>query len=139
MVISAGHIIVVVIVVVVFFFGFLFYLPVPQQAPVVLETKSSKSTVIVIRWRQNHSFPTLGNMIVYKEANKKFKTSTMKSVPHNTSEAVLEDLKKFTNYTIRVFAFSSKGNGVPSDAVTVRTQEDGKFRKIGLWGTLTFL
>ena len=70
MVISAGHIIVVVIVVVVFFFGFLFYLPVPQQAPVVLETKSSKSTVIVIRWRQNHSFPTLGNMIVYKEANR---------------------------------------------------------------------
>ncbi|CAH3162903.1 unnamed protein product [Pocillopora meandrina] len=97
---------------------------VPQQAPVDLEAKSSKSTSIVIKWRQNHSFPTLGNMIVYKEANKKFKTNTMKSVPLSTSEAMVEDLKKFTNYTIRVFAFSSNGNGVPSDAVTVRTQED---------------
>ena len=111
---------------------FFFSLPVPQKAPVDLETKSSKSTSIVIKWRQNHSDQTLGNMIVYKEANKKFNANTMKSVPLNTSEAILEDLKKFTNYTIRVFAFSSKGNGVPSDAVTVRTHEDGKFRKIGL-------
>ena len=98
----------------------------------VLETTSTKSTSIVIKWRQNHSDPTLGNMIVYKEANKKFKSNTMKSVPLDASEAILEDLKKFTNYTIRVFAFSSKGNGVPSDAVNVRTQEDGKFRKIRL-------
>ena len=71
-------------------------------------------------------------MIVYKEAKKKFKTNTTKSVPLNASEAMLEDLKKFTNYTIRVFAFSSKGNGVPSVAFTVRTQEDGKLRKIRL-------
>ena len=118
---------------------FLFSLPVPQQAPVDLKAKSSKSTSIVIKWRQNHSFPTLGNMIVYKEANKMFKTNTTKSVPLNASEAMLEDLKKFTNYTIRVFAFSSNGNGVPSDAVTVRTQEDGKFRRIRLLSTLTFL
>nr|XP_058971271.1 uncharacterized protein LOC131797634 [Pocillopora verrucosa] len=97
---------------------------VPKRAPVVLETNSTKSTSIVIKWRQNHSNPTLGNMIVYKEANEKFKTNTMKSVPLDASEAILEDLKKFTNYTIRVFAFSSKGNGVPSDAVNVRTQED---------------
>ena len=121
MFISPGHIILV-----------FFSLPVPQKAPVDLETKSSKSTSIVIKWRQNHSDQTLGNMIVYKEANKKFTTNTTKSVPLDTSEAMLEDLKKFTNYTIRVFAFSSKGNGVPSDAVTVRTHEDGKFRKIEL-------
>ena len=97
-----------------------------------MEPKSSKSTSIVIKLSKNHSDQTLGNMIVYKEANKKFKANTMKSVPLNTSEAILEDLKKFTNYTIRVFAFSSKGNGVPSVAFTVRTQEDGKLRKIRL-------
>ena len=98
----------------------------------VLESKSSKSTSIVIKWSKNHSDQTLGHMIVYKEANKKFTTYTTKSVPLDTSDAMLEDLKKFTNYTIRVFAFSSKGNGVPSVAFTVRTQEDGKLRKIRL-------
>ena len=51
----------------------------------------------------------------------------MKSLPPNPSEAVLEDLNKFTNYTIRVYAFTSSGNGVSSKAVSVSTQEDGKF------------
>ena len=51
----------------------------------------------------------------------------MKSVSPTPPEAVLEDLKKFTNYTIRVYAFTRNGNGVPSEAAHVRTQEDGKF------------
>ena len=50
----------------------------------------------------------------------------MKSVSPTPPEAVLEDLKKFTNYTIRVYAFTSNGNGVASEAVQIRTQEDGK-------------
>ena len=50
----------------------------------------------------------------------------MKSLSPNPSEAVLEDLNKFTNYTIRVYAFTSSGNGVSSKAVSVSTQEDGE-------------
>lgn len=50
----------------------------------------------------------------------------MKSVPPTPTEAVLEDLKVFTNYTIRVYAFTENGNGVPSEAVSLRTQEDGR-------------
>ena len=42
-------------------------------------------------------------------------------------EAVVEDLEKFTDYIIRIYAFTSNGNGIPSQAVAVRTQEDGKF------------
>ena len=51
----------------------------------------------------------------------------MKSLPPNPSEAALEDLKKFTNYTIRVYAFTGSGNGVSSKAVSLSTQEDGEF------------
>ena len=51
----------------------------------------------------------------------------MKSLPPNPSEAALEDLNKFTNYTIRVYAFTSSGNGVSSKAVSLSTQEDGEF------------
>ncbi|XP_022801150.1 uncharacterized protein LOC111338870 isoform X2 [Stylophora pistillata] len=97
---------------------------VPQQAPEIVEANSTKSTSIDIKWMQRSSAPFLGNMIVYKETGKKFKTNTIKSVPATEPGAVLEDLKKFTNYTIRVFTFTNEGNGVPSDDVTVRTQED---------------
>lgn len=50
----------------------------------------------------------------------------MKSVLPTPRETTLEGLEKFTDYTIRVFAFTSKGNGVPSQPVLLRTQEDGK-------------
>lgn len=50
----------------------------------------------------------------------------MKSVAPVPREAILEDLKKFTNYTMRVYAFTKNGNGVPSEAISLRTQEDGK-------------
>ena len=41
-------------------------------------------------------------------------------------EAVVDDLEKFTDYIIRIYAFTSNGNGIPSQAVAVQTQEDGK-------------
>lgn len=50
----------------------------------------------------------------------------LKSVAPTPLEAILEDLKKFTNYTIRVYAFTSNGNGISSEPVSLRTQEDGK-------------
>ena len=63
---------------------------------------------------------------MYKEIDKKFHVNAMKSVAPVPREAIVEELKKFTNYTIRVYAFTINGNGVPSDATSVRTQEDGE-------------
>ena len=50
----------------------------------------------------------------------------MKSVPQTPRETELEDLQKFTEYTIRVYAFTRYGNGVASQPIVLRTQEDGK-------------
>lgn len=50
----------------------------------------------------------------------------LKSVAPTPRETVLENLKKFTNYTIRVYAFTSNGNGISSEPVSLKTQEDGK-------------
>ncbi|XP_022801143.1 contactin-3-like [Stylophora pistillata] len=98
---------------------------VPQEAPRILEAKSTTSTSINLTWTNVSEHSSLkGYLIVYKEVGKKFHTNTMKSVVPNQSNTVLEDLKMFKNYSIRVFAFTSSGNGVPSDAVNVRTQED---------------
>ena len=49
----------------------------------------------------------------------------MKSVLPTPLETTLEELEKFSDYTIRVFAFTSNGNGIPSEPVSLKTQEDG--------------
>ncbi|XP_078343113.1 uncharacterized protein LOC144628876 isoform X2 [Oculina patagonica] len=98
---------------------------VPNEAPVILEAESTTSTSIDLKWSEvNDSMPILGYVIIYKEINKIFQADIMKSVEPLPREAVLEDLKKFTNYTIRVYAFTANGNGVPSEAASLRTQED---------------
>lgn len=100
----------------------------PNEAPVVLKAESTTSTSIDLKWSNvTDSLPILGYVIVYKEVDKKFQENIMKSVAPTPTEAVLEDLKKFTYYTIRVYAFTANGNGVSSEAVSLRTQEDSKF------------
>ena len=67
---------------------------------------------------------------MYKESNQKFQGHLLKSVPPTPLAATLENLEKFTCYTIRVFAFTNNGNGVSSEPVTLETQEDGKLSLI---------
>ena len=112
-----------------------YFLVVPNEAPVILESNSTTSATIKLKWsevKQLNSAPLLGYVIVYKEFNKKFHVNAMKSVAPVPREAMLEDLKKFTKYTIRVYAFTRNGNGVPSDAISLRTQEDGKSTSLSL-------
>ena len=116
------------------------YLAVPNEPPVILESISPTSTTIRLKWsevKHLNSAPLLGYVIVYKEIDKKFHVNAMKSVAPTPREAILEDLKKFTNYTIRVYAFTRNGNGVPSDAISLRTQEDGESTAIFAWFSLS--
>lgn len=43
---------------------------------------------------------------------------------------VLTGLKKFTNYSIQVLAFTRIGDGVVSKVLYCQTEEDGKFTRI---------
>ena len=107
------------------------FVKVPGEPPVILEAISNTSTSIELRWTEVtelYSMPLLGYVIVYKKRNGNFRVESMKSVLPMPLEAVVEDLEKFTDYIIRIYAFTSNGNGIPSQAVAVRTQEDGKFR-----------
>ena len=63
---------------------------------------------------------------MYKKTGGIFQIGFLKSVSPLPLKATLEDLENFTKYAIRVFAFTDKGNGVSSQPVSVRTQEDGK-------------
>lgn len=42
------------------------------------------------------------------------------------TSTLIQGLLKFTNYRIQVSGFTVKGDGPRSDAVVVKTQEDGK-------------
>lgn len=44
----------------------------------------------------------------------------------NKTEAFLYDLEKYTNYTLRILAFTLNGDGFISDSVTVLTPDGGK-------------
>ena len=93
-----------------------------------MEAESTSATAIDLKWSnvtELNSNNLLGYTIIYKEMDKNFQADNMKSVPPTPPEAVLEALKIFTYYTIRVYAFTENGNGVPSEAVSLRTQEDG--------------
>ena len=41
-------------------------------------------------------------------------------------EVTIENLEKYTNYSIQVLAFTRKGEGVGNKAIFVRTMENGK-------------
>ena len=102
----------------------------PNEAPVILELNSPTSTTIHLKWSevtQLNSVPLLGYVIIFKENITRFQPDIQKSVPPSPQKTVLEDLKKFTHYTIRVYAFTRNGNGIPSKALTLRTEEDGKY------------
>ena len=102
---------------------------VPDEAPAILDVTSTTSTTIDIKWTevtQLHGATLQGYGIVYKKINENYKERFLKAVLPTPREATLEDLEKFTNYTIRVFAFTSYGNGVSSQPVSIRTQEDGE-------------
>ncbi len=42
-----------------------------------------------------------------------------------TSETILHGLKKYTNYSMQILAFTSAGDGVKSEPVTCHTEQDG--------------
>ena len=43
-----------------------------------------------------------------------------------STQVILRGLKKYTNYSIFVFASTAKGDGNASDPITVTTDEDSK-------------
>lgn len=52
---------------------------------------------------------------------------------------ILEDLQKFGNYSIQVWAYTLAGDGVKSHAIYCLTDEDGNCLRINLKFRLTFM
>lgn len=44
-----------------------------------------------------------------------------------SSETILHGLKKYTNYSMEILAYTSGGDGVRSNLIHCQTDQDGKF------------
>ncbi|RMX41265.1 hypothetical protein pdam_00012375, partial [Pocillopora damicornis] len=101
---------------------------VPSRPPQNLWANNISSTALNITW---NPVPTgfvhgilRGYRVLYKETNKPSAPFTKITVPPRVRKIVLKDLKKFTNYSIMVLAFTIKGDGAQSPTIKVSTDED---------------
>ena len=97
--------------------------------PHITQLGNTSSTIIYISWQPPNTTDLnkiLGYRIFYKKSNQTSLTMLVQSVEKNVLEFEITDLDFYKNYSVRVCAFSSAGNGVPTTAHHVMTDEDGK-------------
>lgn len=71
--------------------------------------------------------------MLYRKTNEPFAPYSKITVSPEDRMKEIYGLKKFTYYTIRVLAFTIKGDGAQSPPVNVSTDEDSKY--MILWTT----
>lgn len=104
---------------------------VPSASPTILQIKNITSTSVQVNWSRvpEDSLQGLnlsGYSIFYRERSEAFLPNKLRSVPEYTTATTIHDLKKYTDYSLRILAFTANGNGVPSNPVEFKTDEDGK-------------
>ncbi|XP_059619067.1 tyrosine-protein phosphatase Lar isoform X2 [Phlebotomus argentipes] len=99
---------------------------VPGAPPRNITAEATSATTIAISWQPPPIERSNGRIIYYKvffvEAGQSDSEATVTTL--NTTEIVLDELKKWTEYKIWVLAGTSVGDGPKSYPVTVRTHED---------------
>ena len=103
----------------------------PNAPPANVQGHNTSSTSIWVDWDAVPIADQNGIILTY--------TVTYSSLPGGISQTAvinassthvtLKGLKKYTNYSIFVFASTAKGDGNASDPITVTTDEDSKFLK----------
>ncbi|KAL3886948.1 hypothetical protein ACJMK2_026904 [Sinanodonta woodiana] len=101
---------------------------VPSQPPSDVQATALSSESIKLVWSPP-PFYTLhgvlqGFKVMYKLVRSDEDETDASSLTSSGQETVINGLEKFTNYSIQVLAYTRKGEGVRSDAIYVRTQED---------------
>ena len=119
---------------------------VPSKPPQDIELQNSSSTSILVQWEPIpkdfvHGI-LLGIKIFYRSAlrdnsivfssrrarraiEEDWSEYTNITLPPNALSYEMTDLKKFTNYSVVILGFTSKGDGNVSHQFIVSTDEDG--------------
>jgi protein sidekick len=100
----------------------------PSSGPKTVSANETSSTTIVVRWNEvdllHRNGIIEGYKVYYGALNVPFR---YKKVPSNaTFTTTLTELRKFTQYSIQVLAYTRIGDGVLSvPPIVVQTMEDG--------------
>ena len=106
----------------------------PEKVPTDVKVKATGKTNITVTWLEiSYDKFVQGYTVKYK---KKGAGSSNFTDVNRVQETVLEDLNKFTEYTIQVAARSTQP-GNYSKAISAKTLEDGKppLLNIFIWET----
>lgn len=102
----------------------------PSGPPLAVQGRALDSRTIELSWQQpepsHRNGPIVGYHVLYEEAGLQSATPpTPIIVDAGRTTLTLRDLKKYTQYSVRVRAFNTLGDGPLSAAVLVMTAEDG--------------
>ena len=98
----------------------------PSASPEGVTGHNSSSTSILVQWNDVKQDEQNGNITGYKVMYKALPSGSDETETVNapTKQLNISGLNEFTDYSIRVLAFTVKGDGPLSSAITVRTDED---------------
>jgi hypothetical protein len=103
------------------------------SSPLSLQASASSSTSVRTEWpalpfsaETADTKSLLGYILFYKQTSADSYQKIGIAPAGSSLLETLEELKKFTPYRMVVCPYSRKGNGIPSEPVTVTTLEDGK-------------
>ena len=73
-----------------------------------------------------------------EDQNKRINVSVMNILDEKTketheakeTEVILQDLQKYTNYTLQVLAFTGGGDGVKCEPISCHTEQDGESKNV---------
>ena len=101
----------------------------PNAPPENVRGRNTSSTSILVQWDDVPQRDQNGIILRYTVAYKTVPGGTPKTevVDSPTKQVTLTGLKKYTNYSITVFASTVKGDGNVSEPIIVITDEDSKF------------
>ena len=115
------------------FLYFLILQLVPDSPPTDISVRSDNSTVLDVLWnpipQENQNGVILGYHILLSGA----RGESLRNVTFQNSRQTyyqFQDLQAWTNYSVKVRAFTSKGNGPYSASLFANTEEDGKLNNL---------
>lgn len=104
---------------------------VPGAPPRNISAEATSPTTIAISWQPPPAERSNGKIVYYKvffvEDGQSDRDASVTKV--NTTEFVMDELDKWTEYKIWVLAGTSVGDGPKSHPIRVRTHEDGTYSR----------
>ena len=104
----------------------------PNAPPSNVQGRRASSTSILVQWSDVPAADQSGVILSYRVKYTALPggSEQTKVVNAPANETTVTELNEYTNYSIAVFASTSKGGGNVSEAIIIITDEDSKFAVI---------